>query len=299
MSALDIPAKPDDFDAYWQAVLDELDATPAAPELEALPLRSTDYDDTYIVNLTSIGPYRLRGYLSIPHGAGPFPAEMQFPRYGSVLEVFRQGDCLEKRARSVILSVGHRGMRHCDSPYSALYPGLLTDGILDPRSYIFRGIVADCCRWIEFLMARPEVEASHVAAFGFTDLPLLAMALCPGPQAALTSCSLFHAALSRAEATESYPLEELNDLIRLHPERREAVARTLAYFEPAHFAERIAAELFLWGDETQLAPLTGRFGGPVEVHAAEGSQYKDGVTRERWMSKRLGFDEPIVPEHWR
>ena len=57
---------------------------PAAPEVQELPLRSTDFATAYGVRLTSLGPYRLYGYLSIPNHDGPFPARYHLPRYGSV-----------------------------------------------------------------------------------------------------------------------------------------------------------------------------------------------------------------------
>ena len=61
-----------DFDAYWSAVDDELARYPAAPELELSPLRKTDYATVYHLKITSIGPYRLFGYYSVPRGDGPF-----------------------------------------------------------------------------------------------------------------------------------------------------------------------------------------------------------------------------------
>ena len=66
-------SRPEDFDAYWQQVCHELEATPIAPEEEHLPIRSTEYCECYTVHFTGIGPYRLFGYLSIPHGDGTVP----------------------------------------------------------------------------------------------------------------------------------------------------------------------------------------------------------------------------------
>ena len=65
------PTAPADFAAYWQGALDELAQTPAAPEVSPLPIRDTDYATMHVVKLTSIGPYRLFAYLSIPRGARP------------------------------------------------------------------------------------------------------------------------------------------------------------------------------------------------------------------------------------
>ena len=62
--------KPADFEEFWSNVLEELAGVPIAPELEPIPLRSTEFADTYGVRVTSIGPYRLYGYLSIPKGEG-------------------------------------------------------------------------------------------------------------------------------------------------------------------------------------------------------------------------------------
>ena len=81
--------------------------------------------------MTSIGPYRIAAWLSIPNGDGPFPALMLGPAYGSVVTPPHYDD----RARYVALSLMRRGTRHADWPYAARFPGLLTDGIADPGSW--------------------------------------------------------------------------------------------------------------------------------------------------------------------
>ena len=63
-----------DFGRYWDDTLAELASYPAKPEVELMPIRCADFATMYSVRLTSIGPYRLFGYLSIPQGDGPFPA---------------------------------------------------------------------------------------------------------------------------------------------------------------------------------------------------------------------------------
>ncbi|HEV2106622.1 MAG TPA: acetylxylan esterase, partial [Thermomicrobiales bacterium] len=119
--------KPDDFDAYWERLDEELARYPAAPETTAIPLRSTAFATTYEVRLTSVGPYRIFGWLSVPHGDGPFPGLLHTPRYGSVITPPHY----DERERYVVFSVVHRGQRRADQPFAAAYPGLLTLGIED------------------------------------------------------------------------------------------------------------------------------------------------------------------------
>src|SRR5215475_9094952 len=95
--------RPGDFDQYWQQTLDALAAYPACPEIDVLPLRSTNFATLYSVRLTSLGPYRLFGYLSIPTGDGPFPAIYYVPKYQSVLEIIPQGTANLQRSRYITL----------------------------------------------------------------------------------------------------------------------------------------------------------------------------------------------------
>src|SRR5919199_6202487 len=215
--------RPEDFDAYWDGVDEELGRYPAAPELEPLPLREIEFATVYGVRLTSIGPYRIFGYLSVPKGAGPFPGLLTTPRYGSVNHLPHWDD----RQRYATLTLMHRGQRLADQPFQAAYPGLLTHGIADPATYIYRGIVADCLRGAEFLLSRPEVDTSRVGIRG-DDMALLTAARRPGFKSAEIAGLMFYRLLDAAARTDNYPVEEINDHLRGNPGEREAVARTLA-----------------------------------------------------------------------
>ena len=297
--------RPSDFDTFWQAVLAELSQVPAAPEVEEIPLRSTDFATAYGVRLTSIGPYRIFGYLSIPAGAGPFPARYFLPRYGSVADLVPQGTSNGQRGSYVTFSICVRGQRLSDSPHASGFPGQLTDGIDDPAGYIYRGIVADCCRGLEYLAQRPEVDTRRIAAIG-TDLALIAAALCPRITHLVCTPVIHHSALERAAYTQAYPLEELNDYLRLYPDRQQQVADTLAYYDLRPFAPTVEATTLLMAeapggalDATGLESVARSIRGRVELHESANSGYQDGAFSETWLSEQLGVSEPSLPRHWR
>jgi cephalosporin-C deacetylase len=295
------------FDEYWRETLDDLERYPARPEIDAVPLRSTDFATLYGVRLTSLGPYRLFGYLSVPAGPGPFPAIYYAPKYQSVLEIIPQGTANLQRSRYVTFSLAGRGQRNADTPYAAMFPGLLTEGIDDAASYIFRGIAADTVRGLQFLLTRHDVDTACVVVVG-NDMALITAALAPGATHVVTTPALFHKTAELAPRTQAYPLEEINDYLRLFPARAASVRRTLAYFELVDFAPRVTATTLVMAgapgslvDGAALEPLRAALGGPVTVHASEQSSYEDGLYAERWMAAQCGIAdvEAILPEHWR
>ena len=283
-------AQPADFDTYWDGVDTELARYPLAVEMERNALRSTEFATVFNVRLTSIGPYRIFGYYSVPVGDGPFPALLVAPRYGSVNHVPHHDD----RERYAVLTLMHRGQRLADQPFAATYPGLLTRGIDSPATTIYRGIVADCLRGAEFLLSRPEVDGAHVGIIG-DDLALITAARRPQFTAAQAGGLLFYRLLEAAGRSSAYPVEELNDYLRTYPEQRENVAHTLAYLDPINHATRVrATTLLLTGDAGAingpewLEPLAGALGGSVEQYRVTHEGATDHDWQDAWMARQLG-----------
>jgi len=292
---------------YWQETLAALARYPARPEIEPLPLRSTPFARLFGVRLTSLGPYRLFGYLSIPAGDEPFPAIYYAPKYQSVLEIIPQGTANLQRSRYVTFSLAGRGQRNADAPYAAMFPGLLTDGIDSAASYVFRSIVADSVRGLEFLLTRPEVDPARVVVAG-NDLALMTAASTPGATHVVTTPALFYRTAALAPMSQTYPLEEINDYLRAYPAHAESVRSTLAHFDLLSFAPRVTASTLLMAgapssllDGKALQSLAAALQGRVTVYESQQSLYKDGLYAERWMAAQCSIADVqnIVPEHWR
>ena len=276
-------ARPADFDAYWAAVDDELKQYPAAPTLEALALPSDEHSTVYAVKITSIGPYRIFGYLSIPKAEGKHPGLLFAPSYGSVNHLPH----LDDRLRYVTLVLMHRGQRLADQPFAAAYPGLLTLGIDDPATYIYRGIVADCLRGAELLLARPEVDTGRVGIIG-GDLALITAARRPGFTAVQASGLMFHRLMETRTRTDAYPVEEVNDYLRASPDKADAVARTLSYFEPVNHVAGVTGTILFNGGGAGVKVLADSVPGTVEQYELTHEGGTDHDWADAWMAKQLG-----------
>jgi cephalosporin-C deacetylase-like acetyl esterase len=225
---------------FWDSLNADLSRVPGAPELREVPLHSSPTFTTYALRLTSIGPYRLFGYYSVPKNRHTAPGLLLTPRYGSVNHVPDYHD----RERYSVLQIMHRGQRLADKPFAAAYPGLLTLGIESAESYIYRAIVADCVRGAEFLLARPEVDSSRVGIMG-DDLALITAALRPSFSHLVLEETLLYRLLERADTTSEYPFEEINDHLRRTPGGRDDVERTLSAFDATPLAQGINASVLL------------------------------------------------------
>ncbi|WP_163511068.1 acetylxylan esterase [Fodinicola acaciae] len=272
-----------DFDAYWEKIDTELALLPARPEIRRIPGRTTDDFTGYEVRFTSLGSYRIFGYLSVPTGDGPFPALLATPRYGSVNNPPHWVD----RLRYVTLTIMHRGQRLADSPYAAAYPGLLTDGIEDPDSYIYRGVAADCLRAAELLLDRPEVDSSRIGVVG-DDFAVITAARRPVFAAVQVPDVLLYQWDKRRQNTVAYPVEEFNDYLRTHPDRAAAVARTLGFFDVERHAAAVRAAV-----RAEVADEAGTMAGLAKVLKAEtyaptheGQTDNDAV--DAWLAGKLG-----------
>jgi cephalosporin-C deacetylase len=281
-----------DVSAYWDDIDAELAAIPANPESFEIPLYSTEFSTTWRYRFTSVGNYRIAAYISVPHGDGPFPALLSVPGYASVVTPPQYED----RQRYVVMTLMYRGTRGADWPYAGAFPGMFTDDIADPQTWIYRGVLADHLRGLEVLAAHPRVDAARIGVQG-NDIGLLIAARRPVVSATAVTANHFHRLWEVARATEAYPFEEINDYLRTYPDHADAVRRTLALVDPAAQAARVNATTLVsvnedgrGGDAAWWSSLTEAINGAVDLYPATHDGQTDRDAIDAWVANQLGCE---------
>jgi cephalosporin-C deacetylase-like acetyl esterase len=281
--------RPADLDEFWRQVDEDLARTEPAATLDLKPDTTTEFATSYSLYLTSVGPYRLFAYYNVPRGDGPFPAILHTPSYMSVVTQTPY----EERRKYVSMALCARGQRLSDRPYAARFPGLAIDGVEEASTYVYRGIIADTLRAIDFLFQRHEVDARRVMLVG-GDAALLGAALRPRVAAVMAADPFFYAARELAPRTNVYPYEEWNEYARTYSDRSTALWATLGYFDPLFLASRITADVWLSiGPEGSLfsrsssAPLARAIAGKVDVDERSGYGYLDFRRAMAWRDQKM------------
>jgi cephalosporin-C deacetylase len=238
--------RPPDFDRFWEETIAETAEIPLEARFEPVPLRSTPEVEVFEAHYRSYGGLEIAGWYCRPRGpSGPFPGILYVPGYAGepVLPT-----SLAAKGYAVF-SAAPRGKLRSNGVFNPGYPGLLTHNIDDRDSYGYRGFYMDALRAFDVLAGLPEVDQDRIGVRGSSQggaLTLLVSALRDGSVTAASAgapylCSMMDA----ASLTRSNPYEEINDYLRLHPERRGKVRQVLGYYDIHNFVERITCPIIV------------------------------------------------------
>jgi len=239
---------PPDFDEFWAATLKESrslgDASVVVPVDTGLATI-----DTFDVTFPGFGGQPVRAWLRVPAGrTGRLPTVVQYVGYGGgrghVLENLLIASAgfahlqMDSRGQG---SVWSRGDTPDDAPAGPQVPGVMTRGIEDPQTYYYRRLFTDAVRAVDAARGLDVVDPERVAVIGQSQggATALAVAALVPDVAAVVAHVPFLCDFPRATVvTDAYPFREVVDYLATHRHRREAVHRTLSYFDGVNFARR-------------------------------------------------------------
>lgn len=237
--------KPHDFDAFWDDVLRQAAAIPLEPEVVPDPLRTSEDIEVFQVFYTSLEHVRIAAWYCRPaRRAERTPAILLLPGYQSDPPIPKEW----ARQGYSALSVAPRGKLRSHRQFNPGYPNLLTHNIVDRHTYAYRGFYVDTWRGIDFLLSRPEVDRSRIGVTGSSQgggLTITTAAMRPEVRAAAAGAPYLCGFMDAIELTHTYPYEEINDYLRLHPESRARVEETVAYFDGINFADKISCPIIM------------------------------------------------------
>ena len=238
--------RPPDFDAFWDETQARTAEVPLDPRLEPVPLRSTDDVEVFEARYRSYGGLEVAGWYTRPRRySGPLPGILFVPGYAG-----------EPKLPSDVAAMGYavfsaapRGKLRSSGAFNPGYPGLLTHNITDRDTYGYRGFYMDAVRAFDLLAGLPEVDEGRVGVRGSSQggaLTLLVSSLrARQVKAAAAGAPYLCSMMDAASLTRSHPYEEINDYLRLYPERVETVRQVLDYYDIHNFVDRISCPIIV------------------------------------------------------
>jgi cephalosporin-C deacetylase len=247
--ALDIPK---DFDSFWKTTLDE-----ARQHSLNATFEPVDYGlktvETFDVTFSGFAGQKIKGWLLLPkHRTEKLPCVVEYIGYGGgrglpidwllwsssgfahfIMDTRGQG--------SVWLQGNTPDTGRGANP---AFPGSMTDGILDPKTYYYRRVFTDAVRAIEAASSHEAIDNSRIAVTGGSQgggISLAAAGLTDVPVCMPDVPFLCH--FYRAVTlVDTHPYQEIRLYCKTHRDKAETAFNTLRYFDGVHFATKTRAK---------------------------------------------------------
>lgn len=280
--------RPPDFDEFWQGIQERLDAIPLNPMMEPVPMRSTHEVEVFEIGYDSLDGVRIAGWYCRPRASRVAPL---YPGLSIVPGYVSEPTLPKSWAKMGYAAVGvaPRGKLRSNKQFNPGYPGLLTQNIVDRNTYSYRGFYADAARAIDFLLTRPEVDHSRIGVHGSSQGGALTVTTAALRRDVIT-CGAAGAPyltgyLDAAGLTHSNPYVEINEYLRLYPDREPQMRETLAYFDCVNFASLITCPMLIYvgladdvcPPETGYDLLKALPAETSELHAYPGCGHDAGI----------------------
>lgn len=273
-----------DFDDFWQRTLAEAREFPLNARFERV-----DYGlrlvETFDVTFNGYGGQPIKGWLILPRFRhGPLPCVVEFIGYGGG-RGFPTDWLLWANVGFAHLVMDTRGQGSAWSPgdtpdpepegSSPHYPGFMTRGILNPRTYYYRRVFTDAVRAVEAAQSHPDVDAGQIAVTGASQgggITLAVGGLEPKVSVVMPDVPFLCHYRRALEISDSAPYTEIQRYCQVHRDKIDVVFRTLSYFDGVNFAARCTAKaLFSVGLMDMVCPPStvyaayNHFAGPKEI----------------------------------
>ncbi len=261
-----LTARPD-FDAFWQETLAE--ARSSKLQTQFVPVE-TGFKLVDVLDVTFPGyaGQPIKGWLVLPRSRqGRLPCVVETIGYGGGrnlpvdwLIFANMGYAhfvMDTRGQGSTWSPGDTPDPEPDGG-NAHFPGFMTRGVLDPKTYYYRRVFTDAVRAIDAARSHPAVDPAHIAITGGSQgggITLAAAGLVADLDAALPDVPFLCNFKRATDIIDTNPYHEITSYCKTHRDKTEKVFETLTYFDGMNFAARAQAPaLFSVGLMDDICP---------------------------------------------
>jgi len=239
-----------DLGTFWQRTLAEAAQAPLNASVEPVDYPVDDLDVSQVFFDGWHGA-RISAWFLARRGARSQPTMVFYHGYsGSKGQIF---DYLGWALQGyTVLSLDVRGQSgdsgDAESYEGGQVKGWMTKGILSPETYYYRGVFVDCVRALDFVVGRPEVDASRIGVTGVSQgggLSLAVAALDSRPILAMPEVPYLAHYRRALQVTDRDPYQEIAVYCHRYPEREEQVFNTLSYFDNVNLADSIRCPVLM------------------------------------------------------
>jgi cephalosporin-C deacetylase len=287
--------EPADFDHFWRETLREAWECPLEATFEPVDF-GLRLVETLDVTFNGYGGQPVKGWLLLPRDrAQPLPCVVEYIGYGGG-RGFPIDWLLWSNVGYAHLVMDTRGQGSAwlqgDTPdpepigSSPHYPGFMTRGILDPKTYYYRRVFVDAVRAVEAAVAHPAIDSEHIAVTGGSQgggITVAVSGLSPAVHVSMPDVPFLCHYRRATEIVDSAPYSEIAKFCVTHRDKVDTVFDTLAYFDGVNFAARSTTNaLYSVGLMDQICPPSTVFAaynhhaGPKEIRIWRYNDHEGG-----------------------
>ena len=289
--------KPADFDQFWDNTKAELANIAPHYKVTEKPELSKNGIKVYVFEMRSLGNITVRGWLTIPKGKKrqKWPVWLGLPGYQV------ESKPIYGASEMAVITLDVRGQGMSKDVINVPKNDFLITGIEDKNSYIYRGVLMDCIRTIDFIYSRPDLDPKAISITGGSAGGFLSLALA-GLDHRVTLCAADNPVFSDWRSlvgNRNWPIYD----IEIYAKKKSSLPKvltTLDYFDAKNFATNIECPILMGAG--LLDPLAPPYNTYIIYNNIPGNKimhvYPDlthEVTAEHgrfasyWMADHLGL----------
>jgi cephalosporin-C deacetylase-like acetyl esterase len=232
-------AKPADFNSFWDDTKAELARVAPNFKMTEMPGLSKGNDQVYLVEMRSLDNLLVRAWLTLPKNRKPgqkLPVSLALPGYG---------DNLQPRYGSTAVAFLSLNVRGQGNSRDVIHPSrneFINYNIEDKNKFIFRGMIMDCLRAVDFIASRPELDVSSIHASGGSMggyLSLVVASLDPRIRIASADNPGYPDMRSLITTSKVFPINTIIDYARTHRIPMSKMMSVWDYFDLKNFVTEL------------------------------------------------------------